>query len=402
MLWAMAVALTVLGGVSQVDSMDAVLSYKLSLWYRQPAKVWTEALPVGNGRLGAMVFGGVASERIQLNEKNLWSGGPQDADNPEAYQHLEEVRQLLHEGKYVEAQRLTQKTLVCRGPGSGAGAGANVAFGCYQTLGDLRLTFHNGDEPVTDYVRSLNLDTAAARVRYRIGDVCYVREVFCSAVDDVLVVHLSCDKPGRLAFDLGLSRDPASASHEWKNDSGLDPFTEGVASEPSLVATVISANHLRLRGKAWNGKGMTFQADVMVLTDGGHADAMEKGIRIQGANSATLILTAATDYAMKYPDYRGDDPSVLCDARLGAAAEQDYASLYASHLKDYQTFFTRVGLDLDSDQAANVLPTDERLRRVINGATDDGLVALYFQYGRYLLISSLRGTAITTATSTIK
>src|SRR6476659_7542673 len=182
------------------------------LWYRQPAaapgardggwgwnnsRAWVQALPVGNGRLGGMVFGGVAEERIQLNEESLWSGSPQDADNPDALRHLPEIRRLLFEGNYAEAQKLTYEHLACKGAGSGQGNGAQVPYGSYQTLGNLRIAFPDHTEAV-EYRRELDLDTAVARVSYRRGDARFTREVFVSAPAQALVVRLTCDQPAKL------------------------------------------------------------------------------------------------------------------------------------------------------------------------------------------------------------
>ncbi|MCX6375329.1 MAG: glycoside hydrolase family 95 protein, partial [Armatimonadetes bacterium] len=156
------------------------------LWYKSPARDWVEALPVGNSRLGCMVFGGVREERVQLNEKTMWSGSPQDADNPEAEAALPEIRKLLFEGKYAEAQSLASEKLVCKGPGSSLGASTRSLFGCYQTLGDLRLTFDHGDK-CTDYIRDLDLSDAVASVSYQVDGVHYRREVFASAPAQVIV-----------------------------------------------------------------------------------------------------------------------------------------------------------------------------------------------------------------------
>ena len=162
----------------------------LVLWYRQPAKQWVEALPIGNGRLGCMVFGGIKDERLQLNEDSLWSGSPQDSDNPEALAALPEIRRLLFEGKYAEANSLANRTLICKGPGSRQGA-----YGSYQTLGDLKLQF-DGPDKADDYRRQLDLDTAMVRVSYRQGDATFTREVFSSAADQVLVVRLTLRQAG--------------------------------------------------------------------------------------------------------------------------------------------------------------------------------------------------------------
>jgi len=350
----------------------------LKLWYRQPAAIpaqrpavtwenpkgWIEALPVGNGRLGGMVFGGVPRERIQLNEDSLWSGGPQDADNPSALEALPEIRRLLFAGQYKEAQELTYKRLVCRGQGSGQGNGAKVPFGCYQTLGDLWLTF-DGQENFTNYRRELDLDTAIARVSYRVGDAVFTREVFSSAPDQVLVVRLSCDQPGKIAFTASLDRLEATT-------------TEAVAFD-----------QLVMRGQMWEGKGMKFIARLRVLPEGGKISATGNAVRVEGANAATVVLTAATDYLPQPPHYRGKPFERLSEEQLRAAAKRSYPQLRTRHVADYQSLFRRVELDLGHGETAR-LPTDERLEALRKGAGDPHLLALYFQYGRYLLIASSR------------
>ncbi|NUP98288.1 MAG: glycoside hydrolase family 95 protein, partial [Armatimonadetes bacterium] len=174
------------------------------LWYRQPAASWLEALPVGNGRLGAMVFGGVETERLQLNEESLWAGGPQEADNPAALEALPEVRRLLHEGRFTAAEELANATLICRGPGSNRGRGAEVAFGSHQTLGDLWLTqFTTAD----DYRRELDLATGVATTTWSDGELRWRREVFASTPGQVLVMRLSCNQPGQVRLALRLDRD---------------------------------------------------------------------------------------------------------------------------------------------------------------------------------------------------
>src|SRR6187402_1721731 len=185
--------------LSVVSALAAESSLKL--WYQQPAKNWHEALPIGNGRLGAMVFGGVESERLQLNEDSLWSGAPQDADNPKALEALPEIRQLLFDSKYGEAQKLANRALICKGVGSNQGRGSKVAYGSYETLGDLKLAFHTGTNlPVQHYRRELDLETATVRVSYEQAGVRYEREIFSSFPDQVLVVRLKASKRGALSF----------------------------------------------------------------------------------------------------------------------------------------------------------------------------------------------------------
>lgn len=353
-----------------------------SLWYTQPASVWTEALPVGNGRLGAMVFGGVAQERIQLNEDSLWSGGPQFADNPDALKHLDEVRGLLREGEYAEAEALTYETLVCQGAGSGRGNGAYVPFGSYQTLGDILLDFGVDSSAVDSYVRTLDLDTAIASVQYQLGETIYTREIFSSAPDQTLVMRITADVPGTVSFRASLDRDPRRSSRRWKNDSTIEPFDQSEETEPANFARVENGTTLVLSGRAWMGNGMRYEARLLIRPEGGHLESSEGIITVRDADAVTMLLVAATDYA-------GNDPTATCERQLARVSNKDYAGLRAAHLRDYQHLYRRVNIDLGGDAAA-AQPTDARLAAVQSGADDPALAALYFQYGRYLLISSSR------------
>ena len=324
---------------------------QLRLWYHQPAKRWTEALPIGNGRLGAMVFGGVETERLQLNEDTVWGGQPIDRDRLGAYRHLPEARKLIFEGRYVEAQRLVQKELM--GP---------RLIRSYQTLGDLQLTVAGVGE-VTDYRRELDLDSAIASVHYRDGDVHFTREVFVSAMDQCIVVRLSCDKPGMLTFDANLSR-PA--------DFGVRTIE-------------IVADRIAMTGQATQDgehKGAKFETHLRVIPEGGKLTASDKGLRLEAADSATLLIVAATDY-------RGDDPKAVCERQMAVAEKRSYRELRQRHVAEHRRLFRRVQLDLGTSESVKPA-TDERLKAMAPGAEDAGLIALYFQFGRYLLISSSR------------
>jgi alpha-L-fucosidase 2 len=337
------------------------------LWYRQPARTWVEALPVGNGRLGAMIFGGPAAERLQLNENTLWSGGPQDADNPEALEALPKIRELLFAGRYGEAQKLADRTLIAKGPGSGRGRGANVAYGSYQTLGDLELAF-TGHEKATDYRRELDLESGIARVDYMLGAARCHRELFASRPDRALVMSISCNRPGLVDFAATLSR-------------------------AELARTVAEPNGLAMRGQLMNGgeqTGLKFVARVRAIAHEGKVTTEGPGLRVVRATSAVLLLTAGTDYAWAPPTYRGASPAESTTRDLNDAAQASYGVLRERHLADHRPLFRRVALDLGPSRD---LPTDERLRR-IGEAPDEGLVALAFQYGRYLLIASSRGEGL--------
>lgn len=342
----------------------------LKLWYRQPAynlnddakswalgnnNAWTKALPVGNGRFGGMVFGGIKEERIQLNEESLWSGGQQDADNPDALAFLPEIRQLLFEHKYEEAQKLTYEKLVCKGEGSRNGA--TGYYGSYQTLGDLRLVFDNHDN-VTDYRRELDIDTAIASVSYRVGNAIFTREIFSSAIDQVLVMRITCTEPNMISFGTTLDR------------------------EECYETSAIKPDQLVMKGQLFDGKGMKFIARLNVLNEGGEVTADNSNINVKNANAVTLLMTATTDY--KNRDYDN-----IAYKQLESALKIPYETMRSCHIDDYQSFFHRVDINLGETENAK-LATDERLEALTNGAEDPQLIALYFQYGRYLLISSSR------------
>ncbi len=342
----------------------------LTIWHDQPAEKWNEATPVGNGRLGAMIHGNVASERIQLNEDSLWSGAPQDADNPSSLEMLPKIRAMLFEGKYDEAMKLAAQHMVCQGPGSNRGRGAKVAYGSYETLGDLNLRFDHPDgaEP-EKYRRSLNLETAVAKVSYEIDGVRFEREIFASAPDNAIVVRLRSSKPGTLGFTASLTR-------------------------PEAFETLgIGGDQLLMHGQLWNGEGphgMKYAARLAAKSADGSV-SMENGtLRVSGASDATLFITAATDYRMQLPDWRQGDPKEKSLAHLEAVVARPNEHILRDHLTDYQGFFNRVSLDLGGDPDAAKQPTDARIRAMQDGARDPGLIVKNFQFGRYLLISSSR------------
>jgi alpha-L-fucosidase 2 len=321
-----------------------------TLWYRRPATNWLEALPVGNGRLGAMVHGGVDQELLQLNENTIWSGNQADFDRVGAYRHLPEIRHLLFEGHYTEADALVARELLGSRPP-----------GAYQPLGNLLLNFAP-TEGITEYHRGLDLDTGVAQVRFRQGDAVFTREVFASAPAQVLVVRLTCDRPGRLSLTARLSRP------------------EGAATES------VGKNGLVLKGQADQGKptaGVRFLAQLRAIAEGGSLQSSNGILKVESANALTLLLSAATDYRQK------GDLETEAALALDLAVEKPYDSLREEHVADFRRLFRRVNLDLGKSEAAG-LATDQRLERLKAGGADPELCALYFQFGRYLLISSSR------------
>ena len=341
----------------------------LVMWFDTPARQFTQSLPLGNGRLGAMVFGGVDEERVILNESSLWSGSPQDADRPDAARHLPEIRRLLIEGKNVEAEKLVYAHFTCRGPGSARGQGKDAQYGSYQVLGNLRLAFPAGAAGVQHYRRGLDLADALARIDYVQAGVKYRREAFISAPDQAVIMRLTADKPGQISFDARLDR-PERSTTTADGDGGL-----------------------LMSGQLNNGtdvKGMKYAARLRVLNRGGEISVRESAVRVRGANEAVLLLTAATDYR-GFAGRRTPDPLAASAEDLARAAAKPFQALLSAHLADFQRHFNRSALTLGpADAEAGAKPTPERLKAFAGGARDPGLAALYFQLGRYLLISSSR------------
>jgi alpha-L-fucosidase 2 len=325
----------------------------LTIWFRNPAKAWTEALPVGNGRLGAMVFGGITQERMQLNEHSLWSGHPVDDDDPKARETIAEMRKLLLEGKFAEANALG------RGWRPAQARGKRPS---YQTLADLLLEFADAGAP-DYYRRELNLDTGIARTEIRAGRVRYTREVFASHPDQAIVVRLAADRPGSLSFTVGLKRE-ADAKCES------------------------AGNRMVLRGQAAD-EGVLFECRLEARNDGGQVEATPDGLSVKNANAVTLCLTAGTNYRLHYPDFKGSDPSEEVEQRLKAVAAKPYDRVREAHIGEHRRLFRRVELELGGEDRSNQA-TDERLAAMQKGGDDPQLLALYFQFGRYLLMSSSR------------
>lgn len=373
--------LTISGIILLLGAMDADISNEMTLWYAAPAEAWVEALPLGNGRIGAMAFGGVATERIALNEDSLWSGGPQDADNPEALEALPEIRRLLFAGNVEEAERLANAKLVCKGAGSGRGNGAYDPYGSYQALGDLRFSFSaQGD--VSEYRRSLDLATGILHVSYRRGDTVYAREYFVSAPDQVLVVRMTSTGPGTLDFQASLARDPKSGSRRWKNDSRQAPFDDTEETVPPVQAVIAGDDRLLLQGTATSESGLQYAAMLAAAETDGQVTATDTTVNVQGAQSVTLLLSAATSFRHK-------DPGTKCSQDLDAAAAKSFDVLREAHVNDHAAFMNRVVLQLNGPDK-NGMPVNERLRALRRGEDDPALMALYFQFGRYLLLASSR------------
>lgn len=353
---------------------------KMKLWYLSPANAavkdgtdawtddveWLKALPLGNGSLGAMVFGDVPMERIQLNEETMWSGSPQHSDNPVAAENLQRIRQLLFEGRYREATELTNRTQVCTGAGSGSGNGKDVPYGSFQTLGDLWIDFDCKDE-YTDYYRDLDLETAVATVSYTQDGVRYRREIFVCRPDQVMVVRMTADRRGALSFTCRMTRP--------------ERFTTSCEDGQLVMSGALN--------DGYGGSNLRYMARLKAVTRGGETSCTDDALRVSGADEVILLLAASTDYRLDYPLYKGRDYVNITRRAIEQAGHKSYTSLLKAHLKEYEPYFDRVSLRLGGDESQDI-PTDERLERVKQGADDEHLCELMFQYGRYLLIASSR------------
>ena len=345
----------------------------LKLWYDKPAAEWVEALPIGNGRLGAMVFGGVMHERLQLNEDTLWSGGPRDWNNPGAKEVLPKVRHAIWAGQYEKADELCRQM---QGPFNQS----------YQPLGNLYLDFGDGGE-ATDYYRELDLDRAVVTIRYRVGEATFTREVFASFPDQVIVIHLTCDRPGKMGFVARLE----SLLRHGVNADGPDGLILRGRCPRHVDPVYHSSEHPIVYDEDENGEGMAFEVRLQaVVNGGGTVTTEEQSLRVGGTDSVTLLLSAGTSFSGfdKSPGRAGKEPSAEAVAHLKAAAGKPYTRLLEAHLEDYQQLFRRVKLDLGATDAAGK-PTDQRLRDFHEG-NDPQLATLFFQFGRYLLIASSR------------
>lgn len=321
----------------------------MKIWFNRPAATWNDALPVGNGRLGAMVFGGVENERLELNEESVWTGEPRWDANPDALKNLPGVRQLLFERKYKEAEELAQKGIMGMKPQN--------PVATYQALGDIYLDF-GPQHDLLNYRRELDIKEAIARVSYTSNHINYLREVFSSAPYQVLVIRFTADKTGSLSFTTHLTR---------------------AGSKAKITAT---GNEILMTEHIGNGIGVKMAARLKLIAEDGITSSGADSIRVEKATSVTILLTASTDYF-------GTDPAVVSANQMNAVTNLNYQEIKRSHIADYQSFFNRVDLDLGSGDG-NYFTTDARISAMQNGYVDTDLIELYYQFGRYLLISSSR------------
>ena len=338
-------------------SPAACAERELRLWYERPAQKWVEALPVGNGRLGAMVFGGIDEERVQLNEETVWAGPPVPEPHEGIRGAMTEARRAWFAGDFATAHKVLQAALPPR-----------ITPRSHQTLGDLHLKLDVAGKPA-DYYRELDLDTAVATTCFTVDGVKHLRQVFASAVDQVIVVRQSADKTGAVNLEVRLDR-PA------------DFLTKAVADD-----TLVMTGQAQHEGKHL---GVKWQARLKAKPEGGSVSAEGDLLRIEGADAVTIYLAAATDYNLPDPAKPlKRDRGEACRQQLGAAMAKPFDELLIRHVNEHGRLFGRCQLDLGGWEAA-AKPTDQRLGSVRDGAKDPALAVLYFQFGRYLLICSSR------------
>ena len=347
----------------------------LKLWYKQPARNWNEALPIGNGRLGAMIFGSAKDELIQLNEETFWSGGPANTNpNPMAPQYLPQIRTALFNEDYEKAGELAKKM-------------HGLFTESYEPLGDLKLHFALNGEP-TDYYRDLDISSAIATTRFKVNGIQFTREQFISAPQQVLVVRLTASEKGALNFSVETS-SPTYFINKKIGDTEV--AMKGKAPSHTDPSYLQSMELPVIYNDPSHCKGMRFEVRVRVKNVDGTVTSSDAGLDIRNATEVLLFVSAATSYNGydKCPDSEGKDEVKLADKYLNDAFVQDFEHLKKSHVADYKKYFNRVSLMLNHNPLVD-LPTDERLIRYTKGESDPGLEALYFQFGRYLLISSSR------------
>ena len=342
-----AMALALSGCQSATDSCGTT-----ELWYAQPAKVWMESLPIGNGRLGAMTYGGIEEEKLALNESTMWSGQYNENQNkPFGREKMNQLRKLFFEGKLSEGNRIAGDNL----------HGNQTSFGTHLPIGDLKMQFIYPEGKVTGYRRSLSLDEAISSVSFNSGGVNYKREYFATNPDNVLVLRLTADKQKSITMNMG-----------------LDLMRQADLSVEDNQLVFTGKVDFPLHGPG----GVCFEGRIAVLADNGEVKMEQSGVGIKEADAVTLIVDVRTDY--KSPDYK-----TLCADGVKKAAAKSYDELKQAHIKDYNTLYNRVSIHFGQD-ANRALPTDVRWKQVKEGKTDTGLDALFFQYGRYLTIASSR------------
>jgi alpha-L-fucosidase 2 len=335
------------------------------LWYKQPGVQWHEGMPIGNGYMGAMVFGGVEHERIALNESTFWSGRPHDYNDPQAYRYFEKIKELVFADKFKEAEEMVNEHFY----------GKPAAQQAYQPLGDLLLNFKVTSDSIKEYYRELDLETGVIKVSYMDGDVKMTREILMSYPDRVMVMKVSADKPGRLSVEAKLKSHFTEETIAKDNKLVLSGTWKYVPKRESwLIAKV-------------DGTGMNFQTSLSAIPESGKLEATDSSLVVTDANSVTFILTAATSF-VNYSDISGD-PGATCEKIMAGVDGKDFKELKSTHLQDFENLMGRVHLTI-GDPAMNERPTDERLDDLRKGLPDPELLSKIFQFGRYILVSSSR------------
>lgn len=338
---------------SPAERRNTMANDNLRMWFKQSAREWNEALPIGNGKLGGMVFGHVQKEHIQLNEDSVWYGGPRDRNNPDALQQLPKVRQLLSEGKLQAAEKLALAALT----------GVPESQRHYEPLGDLFITMNHKEDKFDHYSRQLDLNTAITKVCYTADNITYKREMFASYPDQAMIIRLTASEQCAISFQAMLNRGNA------RNYDELE---------------AVSNHILMMKGETGGSDGISFRCGIQVISENGLVQTLGNHLSVEEADSVTIVLAAATTY-------RYDNPEQECLKVLDRVSKKSYQELRQNHVQDYQSLFNRVSLDLGpSNHELADLPTNERLQLIKDGKEDLSLISLYFQFGRYLLISSSR------------
>jgi alpha-L-fucosidase 2 len=328
---------------------------EMKLWYNQPSgNTWENALPVGNGRLGAMVYGNVAEEILQLNEHTVWSGSPNRNDNPAALAALPELRRLIFEGKQKEAEQLANKVIISK-----------KSHGqMFQPVGSLHLLFPE-HKTYTNYYRELDIEKAVSKTTYTVGSITYTRETLASFADQVIVVRLTATKPGNISFVAKGSTPQTRAQVKTLNNN-------------EIILSGTTSDHEGVEGK------IRFKGIIRIKPEGGKLTSTDSTLVVSKANAATLYISIATNF-VNYNDISGNENERVATP-LNTAFAKSFSQIQKAHVATYQKYFNRVKLNLGTTAAAK-LPTDERLKN-FRSTNDPHFAALYFQYGRYLLISS--------------
>jgi alpha-L-fucosidase 2 len=340
---------------------------QLKLWYKSPASVWEEALPVGNGRLGAMVFGNPVNEKLQINEESIWAGSKINNNNPAALKALPSLQKALFESRFKDAFKIADANFI----------GTPPRVRSYQPFGDLLINYEWNSKP-ENYSRELDLNTGIASTFFSVEGKRFVQEVFASSPDNILVVNIKSVDGGHINASFSLAREK-------------DAVAKVIGKTITLAGQIIDTED-PLAGPG--GSHMKFAGELRVSAKNGEIATENNVLKVKNASEITLRLTAATDYNLNRLDFdRSIDPVELCKTILSASENSSFSKMKEKHLKEYQSLFGRVDLRFGIDSLITV-PTDERLLAVKNGEKDNGLIALYFQYGRYLLMSSSRNPAV--------